>query len=81
MSVNHDCLDITVVTEKSVKTEAFSLPLAALVANGRLFIRNNRGEMEQVLSMTYWKDDDLLTVSARTGEECNDDGEVVRSWR
>lgn len=79
MSVKHDALDPTVVTEQSADTEEFHYPLTDLVANGRVFVLNNRGEMEQVRLLTYWKEDDLLTVCA-DGYEYDEDGVETRRW-
>lgn len=80
MSVPHDALDPTVVTEKSLDTEVFQYSFVDLVANGRVFIENQRGELEQVKLFNYWKEDDLLTVCAE-GYEYDEDAVETRRWR
>ena len=79
MTPAHDPLDPEVYTEESFDTEEGFYPLLDLVARGRLFVLNNKGEREQVELVSYYKDEDLLSV-CKQGYEFDQDGTVTRRW-
>lgn len=77
--MKHDALDIQISTKELSQTEAFQVYLVDAIANGRLFLLNGKGEMEQVIFASYWKEDSILTVCE--GYEFNEDGAITRDWR
>ena len=80
MGVKHSELEPMVVTEESSHTETFQYPIADLIAHGRVFIQNQNGDMEQVVLMSWWKQDELLTV-CKDGYEFDEDGTETRRWK
>lgn len=77
-----DCMDVdlTLAPANPGTEELIELSLPDVVASGRLFILNQRGEYEQVVVASYWKGNSLLGV-CRDGYEWNEDGEITRDWR
>jgi len=53
--------------------------LPQVVAAGRLYILNGRGEFEQVIFAQYWRDGALRNVSP-DGREIDEDGNVTRQF-
>lgn len=70
-----DYLDPTLMTKTGN-----SVCLPQVVAAGRLFILNGRGEYEKIEIASFWREDDLLSVCA-DGYEFNEDGDVTRVFQ
>ena len=60
--------------------ELIRLSLLDLVANGRLYIKSNNGEMIQVAQVTYWDDDNIMSTCS-DGYEYDENGTKTRIWR
>lgn len=79
--VDHDHLDIDLCTQAMLEHPGTtSVALVDAVANRRLFVLNGKGEYEEVVLVTYWKNDRLLSVCS-DGYEFDENGEVTRDWR
>jgi hypothetical protein len=64
--------------------DLWSIALVHAVAAGKLYIMNGKGEMEQVVMATYWRNHEngfhgICTVTT-AGYEFDEDGETTRTF-